>query len=35
MVIPLPPIEEQQRIVEKLDKLLSLCEKLWGYRYRK
>lgn len=28
MLIPLPPIEEQQRIVEKLDKLLPLCEEL-------
>lgn len=26
--IPLPPIEEQRRIVEKLDKLLPLCEEL-------
>ena len=26
--IPLPPIEEQQRIVELLDKLLPLCEQL-------
>ena len=26
--IPLPPIEEQKRIVEKLDKILPLCEKL-------
>lgn len=25
---PLPPIEEQKRIVEKLDKILPLCEKL-------
>ena len=24
--IPLPPIEEQQRIVDKLEQLLSLCE---------
>ena len=28
LYIPLPPIEEQQRIVEKLDKLLPLCESL-------
>ncbi len=27
-VIPLPPIEEQQRIVERLDALLPLCEDL-------
>ena len=27
-VIPLPPIEEQQRIVEKLEQLLPLCETL-------
>lgn len=28
MLIPLPPIEEQKRIVEKLDKILPLCEEL-------
>lgn len=28
MIIPLPPIEEQQRIVEQLEKLLPLCETL-------
>lgn len=28
MMIPLPPVEEQQRIVERLDKLLPLCEDL-------
>lgn len=28
MLIPLPPIEEQRRIVEKLDQLLPLCEEL-------
>jgi type I restriction enzyme S subunit len=28
MMIPLPPIEEQQRIVDKLDQLLPLCESL-------
>ena len=28
MIIPLPPIEEQQRIVERLDTLLPLCEDL-------
>ena len=27
-VIVLPPIEEQQRIVERLDALLPLCEAL-------
>ena len=27
-IIPLPPIEEQQRIVERLDALLPLCEDL-------
>lgn len=26
--IPIPPIEEQQRIVDKLDRLLPLCESL-------
>ncbi len=28
IIIPLPPIEEQQRIVERLDALLPLCEEL-------
>ena len=28
MLIPLPPLEEQQRIVDKLDQLLPLCEQL-------
>ncbi len=28
MVIPIPPIEEQQRIVERLEALLPLCEDL-------
>lgn len=28
VIIPIPPIEEQQRIVEKLEKLLHLCEEL-------
>ena len=27
-LIPLPPIEEQKRIVEKLDKLINACEEL-------
>lgn len=27
-IIPIPPIEEQQRIVETLDRLLPLCEAL-------
>lgn len=27
-VVPLPPIEEQKRIVEKLDRLLPLCDSL-------
>lgn len=26
LLIPLPPTEEQRRIVEKLDKILPLCE---------
>lgn len=28
LAIPLPPLEEQQRIVEQLDKLLPLCDNL-------
>lgn len=28
MILPIPPIEEQKRIVEKLDKLMELCEKM-------
>ena len=28
LMIPIPPIEEQQRIVEKLDRLLPLCDNL-------
>ena len=28
MFLPLPPIEEQKRIVEKLDKLINACEEL-------
>ena len=28
MFLPIPPIEEQKRIVEKLDKLMELCEEL-------
>ncbi len=27
-IIPLPPLEEQKRIVEKLEQLIPLCEKL-------
>ena len=30
LVVPVPPIEEQQRIVEKLEQLLPLCETLFG-----
>ena len=30
-VIPLPPIPEQRRIVEKLEQLLPLCERLKGF----
>lgn len=28
LYIPIPPIEEQKRIVEKLDKLMELCDKM-------
>ena len=28
ILLPIPPIEEQNRIVEKLDTLLPLCEAL-------
>jgi len=28
MIIPLPPIAEQKRIVKKLKEILPLCEKL-------
>ena len=28
LTMPIPPIEEQRRIVEKLDKILPLCEEL-------
>ena len=28
MIIPLPPLAEQKRIVQKLDEILPLCEKL-------
>lgn len=28
IIIPLPPLEEQKRIVEKIEQLMSLCDKL-------
>jgi type I restriction enzyme S subunit len=32
LFIPLPPLEEQQRIVDKLNKLIPLCDKLQEYQ---
>lgn len=34
-IIPLPPLEEQKRIVEKIDQLMLLCDKLEAERNRK
>lgn len=34
LVMPLPPLAEQKRIVEKLDQLLPLCEKLANIKER-
>ncbi|MGV8995163.1 MAG: restriction endonuclease subunit S [Flavobacterium sp.] len=34
-IIPLPPLEEQKRIVEKIDQLLLLCDRLESERNRK
>lgn len=34
-IIPLPPLEEQKRIVEKIDQLMFLCDKLEDERNRK
>ncbi|WP_223609536.1 restriction endonuclease subunit S [Chryseobacterium sp. OSA05B] len=34
-IIPLPPLEEQKRIVEKIDQLMLLCDKLEEERNRK
>jgi type I restriction enzyme, S subunit len=28
MIVPLPPLDEQHRIVEKIDRLMALCDKL-------
>ena len=35
MFLPLPPIEEQKRIVEKLDRLMELCEELNSGNFNK
>lgn len=35
MVLPLPPIAEQKRIVERLEKLLAMCERLKKENYYK
>ncbi|MEA9414914.1 restriction endonuclease subunit S [Flavobacterium sp. PL02] len=34
-IVPLPPFEEQKRIVEKIDQLMLLCDKLEAERKRK
>ena len=30
LVVPVPPLEEQHRIVQKVDELMALCEQLKG-----
>jgi restriction endonuclease S subunit len=30
MIIPLPPLAEQRRIVEKIDRLMGMCDRLEG-----